>query len=372
MSHVPAILAFADGTLFKGQALGCHGEITGEVVFNTAMTGYQEILTDPSYAGQMVTFTHPHIGNVGVNQVDRESRQIWAAGVLVREASPLASNWRAEQSFNEWLVMQGLIGMSGIDTRQLTLYLREHGAQMACISSGQQPDAERAIALASKAMPMLGLDLTSVVSTHAAYEWTETSSELIKQPALIMQTPHIVVYDFGVKYSILRQLVDRGCRVTVVPAGTSAQQTLSYQPDAIVLSNGPGDPDACAGIITELKHLLTANIPILGICLGHQLLALAYGAQTFKMKFGHHGANHPVKDLRSGRVQVTSQNHNFAVAEGSLPAVLQITHRSLFDGTIQGLRHISKPVMSVQGHPEAGPGPLDASTVFDEFLASFS
>lgn len=366
MSVAPALLAFADGTLFWGHAIGSHGITTGEVVFNTAMSGYQEVLTDPSYAGQMVTFTHPHIGNVGINQADRESYRTWATGVIVRECSTLASNWRSQLSFTDWLMAQKLVGIAGIDTRQLTIYLREHGSQMACIMS-KEPNPEMAIKLARGTPPMLGRDLTAEVSTPKIYEWTEPSLPLMKHP-LLNHKHHIVVYDFGVKTSILRQLVDRGCRVTVVPAQTSAKEVLGLQPNAVLLSNGPGDPDACEPIITEIKQLLMTDLPILGICLGHQLLALALGAQTFKMKFGHHGINHPVKDLRTSRVQVTSQNHNFAVNEKKLPKQLEVTHRSLFDDTIQGFRHTKKPIISVQGHPEASPGPQDAGNIFDEFL----
>lgn len=376
MSVVPALLAFADGTLFWGEAIGFHGITTGEVVFNTAMSGYQEVLTDPSYAGQMVMFTSPHIGNVGVNHADKESYRAWATGVIMRENSPIASNWRAELSFSEWMIEQKLIGIAGIDTRQLTSYLRERGSQMACIMT-KDPNPGTAIQLAQEAPPMLGRDLTTEVSTSKIYEWTEESSALIRQEGRKYSSKvspqakkaHVVVYDFGVKYSILRQLVDRGCRVTVVPALTSTKEVLALKPDAVVLSNGPGDPDACGQIIEEIQQLLTTDVPILGICLGHQLLALALGAQTFKMKFGHHGINHPIKDLRSGRVQVTSQNHNFAVDEKTLPPELEITHRSLFDDTIQGMRHTTRPILSVQGHPEASPGPLDANTIFDEFLA---
>jgi carbamoyl-phosphate synthase small subunit len=369
---VPALLAFADGTLFWGEAIGFHGITTGEVVFNTAMSGYQEVLTDPSYAGQMVMFTAPHIGNVGVNHADRESHRAWATGVIVRECSSIASNWRSEQSFSDWLIEQKLVGIAGIDTRQLTIYLRERGSQMACIMA-KDPNATMAINLAQEVPLMLGRDLTAEVSTRKIYEWTEGSSMLIRQhakeiPKSQANQKHLVVYDFGVKYAILRQLVDRGCRVTVVPALTPSKEVLALKPDAVVLSNGPGDPDACGQIIEEIRQLLSAELPILGICLGHQLLALALGAQTFKMKFGHHGINHPVKDLRNGRVQVTSQNHNFAVDETTLPPELQITHRSLFDDTVQGFRHTNKPVMSVQGHPEASPGPLDANNIFDEFL----
>ncbi|MBY0544236.1 MAG: glutamine-hydrolyzing carbamoyl-phosphate synthase small subunit [Gammaproteobacteria bacterium] len=372
MSTFPALLAFADGTLFWGEAVGLRGQTTGELVFNTAMTGYQEILTDPSYAGQIVTFTHPHIGNVGINQADRESYRAWAAGLVVREYSSVASNFRSEQHFTDWLLAEKLIGISGVDTRQLTHYLREHGSQMACISS-LDIDPEQAIAFAKEALPMAGRDLTGVVSTKHAYEWNEENASLIREFRTIhVNMKHVVVYDFGVKYSILRHLIDRDCRVTVVPALTSVEAVLALNPDAIVLPNGPGDPQACQAIIQIIQQLLATDLPLLGICLGHQLLALAFGGSTFKMKFGHHGANHPVQDLRTGQVQITSQNHNFAVAEQDLPECLDITHRSLFDGTIQGLRHRSKKVMSVQNHPEAGPGPLDACVLFDEFLALFS
>ncbi|NNM60054.1 MAG: glutamine-hydrolyzing carbamoyl-phosphate synthase small subunit [Legionellales bacterium] len=370
MSVFPAVLAFADGTQFWGKAVGLRGEITGEVVFNTAMTGYQEILTDPSYAGQIVTFTSPHIGNTGTNHADRESHRAWSAGLIVREPPTLPSNFRSEQSFSDWLITENLVGISGVDTRKITHYLREQGSQMACISS-LNPNSERAIQLAKQALPMYGRNLTEEVSTQQVYEWHEPSVALSKQVS-IHPTSHIVVYDFGVKYSILRQLVDRSCRVTVVPASTPAKQVISMAPDGIVLSNGPGDPYACDNIIAEIRELILSPIPLLGICLGHQLLALALNAQTYKMKSGHHGANHPVKNLSTGRVQVTSQNHNFAVLENTLPVDFDVTHRSLFDGTIQGLRHRKKPIMSVQGHPEASPGPLDASTIFDDFLALLS
>lgn len=367
MSLEPAILAFADGTLFEGYAIGAHGITTGEVVFNTAMTGYQEVITDPSYAGQMVTFTHPHIGNVGVNPADYESQQAWAAGVIVREGSYLASNWRSEQSFPTWLKEQKIIGISGLDTRGLTNYLRRHGSQMATIMSGTI-DPTQAIQLAKAAPSMLGQDLTALVSAKTPYNWQEPSHTLVSHEPYPAKY-NVVVYDFGVKYSILRRLVDQGCAVTVVPAHTSAEAVLALKPDAIVLSNGPGDPQACFAIIAQIKLLIESQIPLLGICLGHQLLALALGAKTFKMKAGHHGINHPIQETMSGTVQITSQNHNFAVDEHSLPDELLVTHVSLFDGTIQGLRHKALPIMSVQGHPEAGPGPWDAAIIFSQFLA---
>lgn len=366
----PAILALEDGSLFHGISIGADGETSGEVVFNTAMTGYQEILTDPSYCRQMVTLTYPHIGNTGINTEDEESHRVWAAGLIVRDSSQIASNWRAQESLNEYLCRHGVVGIADIDTRRLTRILREKGAQGGCIIAGDQPDAEKAVAHA-KAFPGLkGMDLAKVVSTASTYPWSEGVWHLDGGVQTPSQPAHfkVVAYDFGVKRNILRMLVERGCELVVVPAQTPASDVLAMNPDGIFLSNGPGDPEPCDYAIDAIRTFLTTDIPLFGICLGHQLLGLASGARTMKMKFGHHGANHPVQDVNSGRVMITSQNHGFAVDETSLPAHLQMTHKSLFDGSLQGLKRIDKPAFSFQGHPEASPGPHDASPLFDYFI----
>ena len=376
-----AILALADGTLYQGISIGATGSTLGEVVFNTSMTGYQEILTDPSYCQQIVTLTYPHIGNYGVNAQDVESRQVFAAGLIIRDLAQVASNFRASMSLGDYLKQQGTVAIANIDTRQLTRHLRTKGAQNGCIlalAAGEavgQASIDKAIAAARSAPSMAGLDLAKVVSTPAAYPWTQTEWQL-KQAAqagkpgfgeLGQARFHVVAYDFGVKYNILRMLAERGCKVTVVPAQTSAKEALALKPNGIFLSNGPGDPEPCDYAITAARELIETGIPTFGICLGHQIMALASGAKTFKMKFGHHGANHPVKDLDTGRVSITSQNHGFAVDEKSLPANLRATHISLFDGTLQGLARTDKPAFSFQGHPEASPGPHDINHLFDRF-----
>ena len=376
-----AILALADGTLYQGISIGAAGATLGEVVFNTSMTGYQEILTDPSYCQQIVTLTYPHIGNYGVNAQDVESRQVFAAGLIIRDLAQVASNFRASMSLGDYLKQQGTVAIANIDTRQLTRHLRTKGAQNGCILAlvaGEavcQASIDKAIAAARSAPSMAGLDLAKVVSTPAAYPWTQTEWQL-KQAAqagkpgfgeLGQARFHVAAYDFGVKYNILRMLAERGCKVTVVPAQTSAKEALALKPNGIFLSNGPGDPEPCDYAITAARELIETGIPTFGICLGHQIMALASGAKTFKMKFGHHGANHPVKDLDTGRVSITSQNHGFAVDEKSLPANLRATHISLFDGTLQGLARTDKPAFSFQGHPEASPGPHDINHLFDRF-----
>ena len=380
----PAILALADGTVYIGHSIGATGSTVGEVVFNTAMTGYQEILTDPSYCQQIVTLTYPHIGNYGVNPQDVEADKVHAAGLIIKDLPLLASNFRATQTLSEYLVSEGTVAIANIDTRQLTRQLRTQGAQNGCIlalAAGEAvtPTAiNKAVALAKAAPSMAGTDLAKVVSSPTAYAWTQTEWELFN-PALDnapgygeQTTPrfHVVAYDFGVKKNILRMLAQRGCRVTVVPAQTPAADVLKHQPDGIFLSNGPGDPQPCDYAIAAAAELIETGIPTFGICLGHQIMALASGAKTFKMKFGHHGANHPVKDLDSGRVSITSQNHGFAVDEKTLPANLRATHVSLFDGTLQGLARTDKPAFCFQGHPEASPGPHDIGYLFDRFIAS--
>jgi carbamoyl-phosphate synthase small subunit len=378
----PAILALADGTVYQGQSIGAAGSTVGEVVFNTSMTGYQEILTDPSYCQQIVTLTYPHIGNYGVNPQDVESDRVHAAGLIIKDLPLLASNFRSNQSLDAYLREQGTVAIANLDTRQLTRQLRTQGAQNGCIlalSEGETVTPEliaRAVALAKSAPSMAGLDLAKVVSAKNSYVWTQTEwalshPELAGQPGYGEQLAprfHVVAYDFGVKKNILRMLAQRGCKVTVVPAQTSAAEVLKHQPDGIFLSNGPGDPEPCDYAIAAAAELIESGIPTFGICLGHQIMALASGAKTFKMKFGHHGANHPVKDLDSGRVSITSQNHGFAVDEKTLPASLRATHVSLFDGTLQGLERTDKPAFCFQGHPEASPGPHDIGYLFDRFL----
>lgn len=371
MDKKSAILALEDGRVFSGRAIGCLGVCVGEVIFNTSMTGYQEILTDPSYKGQIIALTHPHIGNVGVNQADQESSKIWASGFVVNQLSPVTSNWRAETSLEGYLKQEGIVGIAEIDTRYLTTLIREEGALGACICSDGSLDREGAISRARQAPSLEGVDLTHHVSTDRAYTWSEGTSEWLGKKRIPLPEPkhHVVVYDFGVKRNILRLLVDQGCKVTVVPARTSLDALAAYQPDGIVLSNGPGDPAACNDLIAQTVALMERwpSMPILGICLGHQLLALACGATTIKMKFGHHGANHPIQHVVRKRVYITTQNHGFAVDEKSLPPEWELTHRSLFDGSLQGMRHRSRPYISFQGHPEGSAGPQDMLSVWREF-----
>lgn len=363
----PAILALADGTIFRGQAIGAAGSTSGEVVFNTAMTGYQEILTDPSYCRQIVTLTYPHIGNVGCNADDFESRGNHAAGLVIRDLPIRAESWRLQETLGGYLQKHGIVAIAGIDTRKLTRILREKGAQAGCLMAGEV-DETRAVAEARAFPGLAGMDLAKVVSTTTPYEWSTGKWSLTGYgPAPAVQW-HVIAYDFGVKHNILRMLAARGCRLTVVPAQTSAAEILERRPDGVFLSNGPGDPEPCDYAITAIRELLGAGLPIFGICLGHQLLALASGARTLKMKFGHHGANHPVKDLRTGQVLITSQNHGFAVDGDSLPDNLLATHASLFDGSLQGIARSDVPAFSFQGHPEASPGPHDISYLFDRFV----
>lgn len=359
-----ARLLLADGLEFEGFALGKQGLGVGEIVFNTAMSGYQEILTDPSYAGQMIAFSYPHIGNTGINAQDHESSRVWAAGLVVYEACETPSHWRSEMSLPAFLAQQGVVGITGVDTRRLVLHIREQGAQSACIYSGA---ADRAAALAAlAAFPGLaGQDLTARVSTDKAYEWHKGSSPQRPAPRY-----HVAVLDYGVKHSILRMLVDRGCRVTVLPAASTAQQVLALRPDGVLFSNGPGDPTACGGRIAQIQALMQTPLPLFGICLGYQMMALASGCQIEKMKFGHHGANHPVLNLQNGRVAISSQNHGFAVSRQSLPADLAPSFISLFDRSLQGFTSITRPHFGFQGHPEAGPGPGDVAELFDRFIAS--
>jgi carbamoyl-phosphate synthase small subunit len=371
-----ALLALADGSLFRGVAIGVEGQISGEVVFNTAMTGYQEILTDPSYAKQIVTLTYPHIGNVGANTGDEEAGAIHCAGLVIRDLPLLSSNWRSESSLEDYLVSKQVIGIANIDTRRLTRILREKGAQNGCIVAGDGLDADAAIA-AARAFPGLkGMDLAKEVSTTERYEWRQGVWSL--EGGHPEDSPdselsyHVLAYDFGIKRNILRMLAARGCRITVVPAQTPASEVLACEPDGIFLSNGPGDPEPCEYAITAIRELLASGIPIFGICLGHQLLSLASGAQTVKMKFGHHGANHPVQDLASRRVMITSQNHGFAVDDATLPDNLAATHRSLFDQSLQGVSRTDCPAFSFQGHPEASPGPHDVAPLFDRFIEMMS
>ena len=375
LSSPPAILALADGTVFKGNALGAAGHTVGEVVFNTALTGYQEILTDPSYCRQIVTLTYPHIGNYGVNEEDVEASKIHAAGLIIKEPPILDSNFRKTRTLAQYLRDEGTVAISGIDTRRLTRVLRRTGAQNGCIlalAAGEQiTDAHiaDAIAKAQAAPSMAGQDLAKVVSRSERETWTQT--EWVLGQGYGEQTApkfHVVAYDFGVKHNILRMLASRGCRITVVPAQTPASEVFDLEPDGVFLSNGPGDPEPCDYAIKAAAQLIEAGIPTFGICLGHQIMALASGAKTFKMKFGHHGANHPVKDLDNGRVSITSQNHGFAVDADTLPANLRPTHISLFDGTLQGLARTDKPAFCFQGHPEASPGPHDISYLFDRFI----
>ncbi len=378
--HPKAILALADGTVFIGQSIGAPGQTVGEVVFNTAITGYQEILTDPSYCQQIVTLTYPHIGNYGVNEEDVEARKVFAAGLIIKDLPLLSSNFRKTLTLSDYLKREGTVAIASIDTRALTRRLRTHGAQNGCIlalADGEAVTDEvkaRAVAAAQAAPSMAGLDLAKVVSGAQGYDWTQAEWQLSRvdgTPGYGEQTAprfHVVAYDFGVKYNILRMLAERGCKVTVVPAQTPAAEVLKHKPDGIFLSNGPGDPEPCDYAIAAAAELIETGVPTFGICLGHQIMALASGAKTFKMKFGHHGANHPVKDLDTGRVSITSQNHGFAVDEKTLPANLRPTHISLFDGTLQGLTRTDKPAFCFQGHPEASPGPHDIAYLFDRFI----
>ena len=387
-NYAKAILALADGTVFYGRSIGASGHTVGEVVFNTAMTGYQEILTDPSYAQQIVTLTYPHIGNTGTNDEDTESgriHKVWANGLIIRDLTMATSNFRSSQSLHEYLINHNTVAIADIDTRKLTRLLREKGAQNGCIMTADSDghlDEAKAIELAKSFAGIKGMDLAKVCCDQAGFIWTQGSWQLVSPEVSptcgrfkelgtdIEQKFNIVAYDFGVKTNILRMLVDRGCHVTVVPAQTPINEVLKHNPDGIFLSNGPGDPEPCTYAIDAIKHIITqTDIPLFGICLGHQLLALASGAQTLKMKFGHHGANHPVQDIEQGTVMITSQNHGFAVDESTLPSNIKVTHRSLFDGSNQGIELTNKPAFSFQGHPEASPGPHDCAPLFDKFAA---
>jgi carbamoyl-phosphate synthase small subunit len=368
LTRPPAILALADGTVFRGESIGADGASVGEVVFNTAMTGYQEILTDPSYCRQIVTLTHPHIGNTGINPEDVESDRIYSAGLVVRDLPLLASNWRKAQDLSTYLREQSLLAISGIDTRKLTRILREKGAQSGCLMAGKVDDDE-ALRLARNFPGLAGMDLAKVVSCAERYSWDE--SEWILGRGYGSQTAtryHVVAFDYGIKRNIMRKLATRGCRLTVLPAQANASEALALKPDGVFLSNGPGDPEPCDYAIRAIRELLDAGVPMFGICLGHQLMGLASGARTLKMKFGHHGANHPVQDLDSGRVMITSQNHGFAVDADTLPGNCRVTHRSLFDGTLQGFARTDRPAFCFQGHPEASPGPHDVDYLFDRFI----
>lgn len=368
----PAILALADGSIFRGEAIGADGQTVGEVVFNTAMTGYQEILTDPSYAQQIVTLTYPHIGNTGTTPEDAESDRVWSAGLVIRDLPLVASNWRNTMSLSDYLKANNVVAIAGIDTRRLTRILREKGAQNGCIMAGDNISEEAAIAAAQGFPGLKGMDLAKVVSTKTQYEWRSTVWDLKTDSHATIDASelpyHVVAFDYGVKVNILRMLVERGCRVTVVPAQTPAADVLALKPDGVFLSNGPGDPEPCDYAIQAIKDVLETEIPVFGICLGHQLLALASGAKTVKMGHGHHGANHPVQDLDTGVVMITSQNHGFAVDEATLPGNVRAIHKSLFDGTLQGIERTDKSAFSFQGHPEASPGPNDVAPLFDRFI----
>ncbi len=369
----PAVLALADGTVFRGRSVGADGKTVGEVVFNTAMTGYQEILTDPSYAQQMVTLTYPHIGNTGTNSADAESDAVHASGLIIRDLPLAASNFRSEQSLSDYLVANNTVCISDIDTRKLTRIIREKGAQAGCILTGDAADEADAIAEARLFPGLKGMDLAKVVTTGASYEWTEPTWRLgEKSPIRPEILHHVVALDFGVKRNILRILVDLGCRVTVMPATSSYDEVMAHNPDGIFLSNGPGDPEPCDYAIDLAQKVMASGLPLFGICLGHQILALASGARTEKMSHGHHGSNHPVQDLTNKTVMVTSQNHGFTVSDAELPENLVVTHRSLFDGTVQGISRTDTPAYSFQGHPEASPGPHDATYLFDAFIEAMS
>ncbi len=370
----PAILVLEDGTVFRGVSIGADGQTIGEVVFNTAMTGYQEILTDPSYCQQIVTLTYPHIGNTGTNDEDEESDSIYAAGLIIRDLPLLTSSWRNQRPLDQYLRDNGVVAIAGIDTRKLTRILREKGAQSGCIVAGDQVDEAEALAAAKSFPGLKGMDLAKVVSTKDSYAWTQGTwtleGGLPESPENIEESlpTHVVAYDFGIKRNILRMLVDRGCRVTVVPAQTPASAVLEMKPDGVFLSNGPGDPEPCDYAIEAIKTIVDTDLPVFGICLGHQLLALASGAKTIKMKFGHHGANHPVQNLEDKAVMISSQNHGFAVDEKSLPENLAATYRSLFDDSLQGIHRTDRPAFGFQGHPEASPGPHDVAPIFDHFI----
>jgi carbamoyl-phosphate synthase small subunit len=370
----PAILALEDGTVFHGVSVGAGGQSVGEVVFNTAMTGYQEILTDPSYCRQLVTLTYPHIGNTGTTPEDDESGSVFAAGLIVRDVPLRHSNWRSDRSLGEYLLQRGVVAIADLDTRRLTRLIREKGAQGGCIATGEQAaDVDAAVTAAGAFPGLKGMDLAQTVTTAEAYEWTDGTWRHPQDPGRQLHVAHrVVAYDFGVKRNILRLLVEQGCQVTVVPAKTPADEVLAMEPDGVFLSNGPGDPEPCDYAIEATRRFIAEGLPVFGICLGHQILGLASGAETVKMKFGHHGANHPVQDLRTGQVLITSQNHGFAVDEKTLPATVQATHRSLFDGTLQGLRLTDAPAFSFQGHPEASPGPHDIRGLFGEFAELMS
>ncbi|WP_409475450.1 glutamine-hydrolyzing carbamoyl-phosphate synthase small subunit [Stenotrophomonas sp. Y-13] len=365
-----AILVLEDGTVFEGESVGAPGLSVGEVVFNTAMTGYQEMLTDPSYARQMITLTYPHIGNTGTTEQDNEASQVWAAGLIVRDVPRRPSSWRNQRSLPDWLQQRGVVAIAGIDTRKLTRILRERGAQNGALMAGPDIDVDKALEAARKFPGLKGMDLAKVVSTDKPYAWREGQLDL-DQGRFVQAEPKfkVVAYDFGVKANILRMLAERGCDLTVVPAQTPAAEVLAMNPDGVFLSNGPGDPEPCDYAINAIRTFLDKKIPTFGICLGHQLLGLASGANTMKMGHGHHGANHPVQDLDSGRVMITSQNHGFAIDESTLPANLRVTQRSLFDQTIQGVERTDAPAFSFQGHPEASPGPHDVAPLFDRFIA---
>ncbi|AUZ55171.1 glutamine-hydrolyzing carbamoyl-phosphate synthase small subunit [Stenotrophomonas acidaminiphila] len=365
-----AILVLEDGTVFEGESVGAPGLSVGEVVFNTAMTGYQEMLTDPSYARQMITLTYPHIGNTGTTEQDNEASQVWAAGLIVRDVPRRPSSWRNQRSLPDWLQQRGVVAIAGIDTRKLTRILRERGAQNGALMAGPDIDVDKALEAARKFPGLKGMDLAKVVSTDKPYAWREGQLDL-DQGRFVQAEPKfkVVAYDFGVKANILRMLAERGCDLTVVPAQTPAAEVLAMNPDGVFLSNGPGDPEPCDYAIAAIREFVDRRIPTFGICLGHQLLGLASGANTMKMGHGHHGANHPVQDLDSGRVMITSQNHGFAIDESTLPANLRVTQRSLFDQTIQGVERTDAPAFSFQGHPEASPGPHDVAPLFDRFIA---
>jgi carbamoyl-phosphate synthase small subunit len=367
---VPAILALADGSIFQGYSIGALGQTAGEVVFNTAMTGYQEILTDPSYNKQIVTLTYPHIGNVGINPEDIEASKIHAAGLIIRDLPIITSNFRTTQTLSDYLKSQNVVGIAGIDTRKLTRILREKGAQNGAIVAGEGVTAEQALEHARSFPGLAGMDLAKVVATPKSYEWTETEWKLGSGNGKLTEPKyHVVAFDYGVKYNILRMLAERGCKITVLPAKATAADALALNPDGIFLANGPGDPEPCDYAIQASKELIDRGIPTFGICLGHQLMALASGAKTVKMKFGHHGANHPVMDVDTRQVMITSQNHGFAVDQASLPANCRVTHVSLFDGSLQGFARTDKPAFCFQGHPEASPGPHDVAPLFDRFVA---
>ena len=364
---ISALLALEDGTIFSGKSIGVNGATSGEVVFNTAMTGYQEILTDPSYFKQLVTLTYPHIGNTGTNKSDFESPRAFAAGLIIRDLSPIASSWRKENDLGSFLKTQNIVAIADIDTRKLTNHIRSNGALRGCIINSEL-DEQSAIKKALEFPGLSGLDLAKAVTTDTPYNWNKGQQDIYgskkERPSIHF---HVVAYDFGIKQNILRLLVDHGCRVTVIPAMTTAEEVLSMKPDGVFLSNGPGDPEPCIYAISAIQKLLKQKIPIFGICLGHQLLALASGAETIKMKFGHHGANHPVQDLKTGQVLITSQNHGFTVNENTLPNSVNVTHRSLFDQSLQGIELKDFPAFSFQGHPEASPGPHDLSNLFEQF-----